>query len=55
MAECFHCGAEVVWDNDFTYEDMGYYDGDGIVHCCHCPECGAEIEYRVPMDRSEDE
>ena len=50
---CFHCGSEVVWDNDFSFEDMGIYDSDGIVHCCHCIECGAEIEYRVPLDKEE--
>lgn len=32
MYECFHCCKRtVIWDNDFSYEDMGY-DGDGIVH-----------------------
>lgn len=55
MYECFHCGEKtVVWDNDFSFEDMGY-DGDGIVHICHCANCGAEIEYRIPFSNSEDE
>lgn len=52
MYECFHCGARaVIWDADFSFEDFGYeYDGieDGIVHICHCDNCGAEIEYRIP-------
>lgn len=48
MYECFHCGQRaVIWDSDFDYEDYGY-DGEGIVHACHCTNCGAEIEYRVP-------
>lgn len=47
MYECFHCGHKaVVWDNDFTFEDMGY-DGEGYVHICHCTHCGAEIEYQI--------
>ena len=44
MYECFHCGKKaVIWDCDFDFSDFGY-DGEGIVHCCHCTECGAEIE-----------
>lgn len=54
MANCFHCGEEVVWDNDFTYEDLGY-EGEGIIHMCHCPNCGAEIEYRIPLDNDEED
>ena len=54
MYECFHCGTEfVVWDSDFSFEDMGY-EGDGIVHILHCAKCGAEIEYKVPIDSLED-
>ena len=34
-------------DIDFDFEDFGY-EGVGIVHVCHCSNCGAEIEYRVP-------
>ena len=47
MYECFHCGEKaVIWDNDFSFEDYGY-EGDGIIHCCHCTNCGAEIEYKI--------
>ena len=47
MATCFHCMQDtVVWDADFDFEDMGY-DGEGVVNCCHCTNCGAKIEYRV--------
>lgn len=53
MYECFHCGARAVsWDSDFDFSDFGY-DGEGIVHICHCANCGAEIEYRVPIENSE--
>lgn len=55
MYECFHCGARAVgWMADFDYEDFGY-EGQGIVHVCHCQNCGAEIEYRVPIEDSEGE
>lgn len=49
MYECFHCGnTSVVWDMDFDFQDLGI-EGDGIIHFCHCTECGAQIQYRVPM------
>lgn len=54
MYECFHCGERaVIWDSDFTLEDCGY-EGEGLVHFCHCTSCGAEIEYRIFFD-TEDE
>lgn len=55
MYECFHCLRKtVIWDNDFSFEDFGY-EGEGIVHCCHCTNCGAEIEYRVATDTEDTE
>jgi len=49
MYECFHCGHKsVIWDADFTFEDYGL-DGEGLIHHCHCANCGAEIEYYVPI------
>lgn len=47
MYECFHClSKSVVWDSDFDLSDCGY-EGEGVVHMCHCSNCGAEIEYVV--------
>ena len=47
MYECFHCGQRsVVWDADFDFEDFGL-EGIGIVHVCHCANCGAEINYYI--------
>ena len=55
MYECFHCGEKAVtWDSDFTFEDFGY-EGEGLVHCCHCNNCGARIEYRIPDDLEEED
>lgn len=54
MYECFHCGhRSVIWDNDFSFEDF-CYEGEGIVHICHCSNCGAEIEYRISLDEEGD-
>lgn len=43
----------VIWDNDFSFEDYGY-DIDGIIHECHCTNCGARITYEIPLDVEED-
>lgn len=54
MYECFHCGCRtVVWDADFDFDDFEY-EGVGVVHHCHCENCGAEIEYKVRMDGEEE-
>lgn len=53
--QCFHCLQNTVsWDSDFDFEDFGY-EGEGVVHICHCSNCGAEIEYRVRTDKEEDD
>ena len=45
MYECFHCLKKaVIWDCDYNLEDIGE-EGEGIVHECHCTNCGAEIRY----------
>ena len=49
MFECFHClQRSVVWQSDFSFEDYGM-DGEGIVHVPKCGNCGATIEYFIPM------
>ena len=54
-ATCFHCMTDsVVWDADFSFEDMGY-EGEGVVNCCHCANCGAEIMYAVRTDTEEEQ
>lgn len=54
MYECFHCGARtVIWDADFDFDDFGL-DGSGLVHVCHCANCGAYIEYQI-SDGEDDE
>lgn len=51
MYECFHCGnISVIWDSDFDFEDLGY-EGSGLIHICHCTQCGAEIEYKISLER----
>lgn len=42
----------MVWDSDFTFEDMGM-EGEGIVNVCHCTCCGAYIEYCVSLENED--
>lgn len=54
MYECFHCGKRtVIWDADFDPEDYGIEE-PGIIHNCHCTNCGAEIQYTI-LDNQEEE
>ena len=54
MYECFHCGSRsVIWDSDFTFKDCGY-DGEGLVHFCHCDNCGAQIEYWISFEEEKE-
>ena len=41
-------------DADFDFADM-MLEGEGIVHMCHCFNCGAQIEYYVPIKEESDE
>lgn len=55
MYECFHCGERaVIWDADFDTEDYGY-EFPGIVHACHCTNCGADITYVIDLSKDEDD
>lgn len=50
MYECFHCCTRaVIWDADFDYEDYGL-EGVGIIHECHCENCGARITYYIDIE-----
>ena len=54
MYQCFHClQMAVIWDNDFSFEDVGM-EGEGVVHFCHCSNCGAEIEYYVSIKEDDE-
>lgn len=51
--ECFHCGERsVVWDSDFSLEDVGM-EGNGIVQFCHRTHCNAKILYILKDDDEE--
>lgn len=55
MYQCFHCGEiSVIWDGDFDFSDY-MEEGEGIIHECHCTNCGARITYRIPLDSSDND
>ena len=54
MYECFHCLQKaVIWDGDFDSEDYGYEE-EGVIHECHCTNCGARITYFCPINPNEE-
>ena len=54
MANCISCGHELVWQNDFDFEDYGC-EGDGIVSVWYCPNCGAMHEVYISCGETETE
>lgn len=40
--KCPKCNEDLVWDNDFSYEDYGC-EGEGIVSVYHCQKCTIEM------------
>ena len=46
---CFRCGAKLIWGGDFTYEDYGIDDEEGLVSNLSCPECDAAYEVFTPF------
>ena len=55
MYECFnYLTRNVIWDADYDFSDYGY-EGEGVVHACHCRMCKAEIIYIVPAHPEEED
>lgn len=46
MARCWFCGEEMIWQNDFNFEDF-CLDGEGVVAVLLCSndECGAVANF----------
>ena len=47
--KCWHCGEDMIWGNDFDFEDYGY-SGKGIVSSFSCSNCKATPEVCLPID-----
>jgi hypothetical protein len=54
MYQCFHClQYSVGWNADFDLEEWEG-EGEGLVHVCHCANCGAEITYVIRFDEEDE-
>jgi DNA-directed RNA polymerase subunit RPC12/RpoP len=42
--KCFYCKSNVVWQSDFSTEDYGIEQRDGIVSNYVCFECDSEYQ-----------
>lgn len=54
MSRCWFCRSKMIWQSDFSYEDMGY-EGDGIVAILSCTNmrCEASAEFAQPLKGGE--
>ena len=51
--ECWHCKSDFIWGGDFSFEDYGIDDRDGIVSNFSCSECSATAEVYLPIGEKE--
>ena len=49
MVNCYNCKSEMIWGNDFDFDECGY-EGEGVVKCFNCPRCETYAEFVVPFD-----
>ncbi len=49
LMRCWHCGTEMVWGADFSFDDYGY-DGDGIVSSFSCGNADCLAEAIVTLE-----
>lgn len=48
---CWHCNSELIWSNDFSYEEWFCDDSrEGIVTVLSCPECECTVEVYLDLD-----
>ena len=50
---CWFCGHELIWNNDFDYEDFEL-GGEGIVTVMTCPYCEAQWEGYLPLNEEDE-
>ena len=47
--KCWHCGEEVIWGGDHSFEDYGE-EGEGIVSNLSCSNCEATYLCSLPLE-----
>lgn len=48
--KCWYCESEVIWQNDFTFEDYGYEEEEGIITVMTCSNDGCKAEYEIKKE-----
>lgn len=51
MIKCYNCDADMIWGNDFHFDECGY-EGEGIVTSFTCPKCDTYAEFVIPERNS---
>ena len=51
---CWFCSEKLIWQNDFSFEDYGLFDDEGIVTILYCPNCKATWEGYLNLDEKEE-
>lgn len=56
MAKYYFCNSELIWGNNFSFEDY-CLEGDGIVSTLSCSneDCGAYEDFYLPFLKEEEE
>ena len=50
---CVNCSHTMIWQNDFSYEDYGIDEEDGIVSVYICPHCETYSENYIPIKQED--
>ncbi len=51
---CWHCGNEMIWGGDHSFEECGY-EGEGIISNFSCQGCPAIAFVHVPFEEEEED
>ena len=52
MTHCWFCGHDMIWQSDYSFDELGYED-DGVVAMLSCPSCGAMAEFSIKEESPE--
>ena len=52
---CWHCGSNLIWGGDHTFEDYDIGDEDGMVSNFSCPNCPATVLVYLPLKTNEEQ
>ncbi len=47
MIKCYNCDADMIWGNDFHFDECGY-EGEDTVTSFTCPKCDTDAEFVIP-------